>query len=93
MIDQMFDLFTIGHILSGVLLWLLLKKKWQYVFAIFIAWELIENLILSNYHPVFKEVFLDSFMDVVVESAMYLFLYMKADELKLKFYTKRKVKN
>jgi len=88
MIDQMFDIFTIGHILSGVLLWILLKKKWQYVFAIFILWEIIENLILSNFHPVFQEVFIDSFTDVIVESAMYLFLYIKAEENKLKYFTK-----
>lgn len=93
MIDQMVDLFTIGHILSAVLLWLIFKKKWQYVFLIFILWEIVENLILSNYHPVFKEVLIDSLTDLVVESIMYLFLYMKTEDLKIRFFTKKIVKN
>lgn len=93
MIEQMVDLFTIGHILSAVLLWFIFKKKWQYVFLIFILWEIVENLILSNYHPVFKEVLIDSLTDLVVESIMYLFLYMKAEDLKIRFFTKKIVKN
>jgi len=89
MIDQMFDFFTIGHILSGVILWFIFKKKWQYVFLIFILWEIIENVILSNFHPVFQENLIDSLTDLLVESLMYLFLYIEGGYMKIRYFSKK----
>lgn len=68
------DGFTLLHIVSAVVLWIIFKKKWQYVFTIFIGWELIEVFILSYIHPVFLETLIDSVMDVIIESVVYLLL-------------------
>lgn len=80
----MIDVFTLLHIISAVALWIIFKKKWQYVFTIFIGWELTEFFILSYIHPVFQEVLIDSVMDVLIESAAYLLLLATNDWRKKK---------
>jgi len=70
----MIDVFTLAHILSAVILWIIFKKKWRYVIPIFIGWELIEFFILSYLHPIFQETFIDTAMDVIIESAVYFLL-------------------
>ena len=80
----MIDAFTSVHILSAVILWIIFKKKWQYVIPIFIGWELTECFVLSYLHPVFQETFIDIFMDVVIESAVYFLLVADAWRMRKK---------
>lgn len=80
----MIDVFTSVHILSAVILWIIFKKKWQYVISIFIGWELTEFFVLSYLHPVFQETFIDILMDVIIGSAVYFLLVADAWRLKKK---------
>lgn len=70
----MIDVFTLAHILLAVILWIIFKKKWKCVISIFIGWEIIEFFVLSYLHPIFQETFIDTAMDVIIESAVYFLL-------------------
>ena len=70
----MLDVFTLAHILSAVILWIIFREKWKYVIPIFIGWEIIEFFVLSNLHPIFQETFIDTAMDVLIEVGVYFLL-------------------